>query len=116
MDKLEEIRYLRRKAHARLRELHSPVYEGFLAMEKGAYADGALPAKAKELIAVGISVATDCESCMEWHIRQAMLAGATHEEVFEAVEVGMELPAGRATVAARFALEVMEEVFPGGPE
>ena len=114
MEKLEQIRYLRRKAHARLKELRSPVYESFLAMEKAAYAGGALPVKTKELIAVGISVATDCESCMEWHIRQAGQAGATHQEILEAIDVGMELPAGRATVAARFALEVMEEVFPRG--
>jgi AhpD family alkylhydroperoxidase len=62
-------------------------------------------------VAVGISVVTDCESCMQWHIQQAAKAGATRAEVLEAVEVGMEMGGGRATVSARFALEVMESVF-----
>jgi AhpD family alkylhydroperoxidase len=29
---------------------------------------GALAPKTKELIALGISVAIDCESCMQWHL------------------------------------------------
>lgn len=66
-----------------------------------------------ELIAVGISVKSDCESCMQWHIEQAASAGAAMREVLEAVEVGIEMGGGPATVSARFALEVMERVFVG---
>jgi AhpD family alkylhydroperoxidase len=80
-------------------------------MEQATYSDGALPKKAKELIAAGISVVIDCESCMQWHIEQAAQAGATRREVLEAVEVGIEMGGGPATVSARFALEVMENVY-----
>jgi AhpD family alkylhydroperoxidase len=80
-------------------------------MESAAYADGALAKKHKELIAVGISVVMDCESCMQWHIEQAAKAGASRQEVLEAIEVGMEMGGGRATVSARFALEVMESIL-----
>jgi AhpD family alkylhydroperoxidase len=107
---LEEISVRRKAAHARLVALKSKVYAGFLAMEKAAYADGALPKRQKELIAVGISVAEDCESCMQWHIEQAAKAGASFEELLEAVEVAIEMGGGRATVSARFALEVMDSV------
>jgi len=110
MDKLEEIAAKRKRAHARLVALKSEVYRGFLEMERAAYADGALPKKHKELIAVGISVVKDCESCMQWHIGQAAAAGATFEEILEAVEVAMEMGGGRATVSARFALEVMDSL------
>jgi AhpD family alkylhydroperoxidase len=108
MDKLEEISARRRKTHAKLVALKSKVYEGFLAMENAAYSDGALLKKQKELIAVGISAVKDCESCMQWHIEQAAAAGASFEEVFEAIEVAIEMGGGPATVSARFALEVME--------
>jgi AhpD family alkylhydroperoxidase len=111
MDKLEEITRKRKKAHAKLVALKSPVYRAFLEMEKATYSDGALPKKVKELIAVGISVVIDCESCMQWHIEQAAQAGATTGEVLEAVEVGIEMGGGPATVSARFALEVMESVY-----
>ncbi len=112
MDKLDEISRKRKKAHQRLVSLKSKVYEAFLQMEKATYADGALPKKTKELIAIGISVQMDCESCMQWHIDQAAACGATIHEILEAIEVGIEMGAGRATVSARFALDVMERAFP----
>ena len=71
MDKLDEITRKRKKAHQKLLALKSKVYESFLQMEQAAYTDGALPKKTKELIAIGISVVMDCESCMQWHIDQA---------------------------------------------
>ena len=111
MDKIQEIRKTRKAANSKLLSLKSKVYERFLQMEEAACADGALTRKHKELIAVGVSVVIDCESCMEWHITQASAAGATMREVLEAIEVGMELGGGPATVSARFALEVMEHVF-----
>lgn len=111
MNKIEHLRTRRRQAHKQLLEMKSKVYEAFLKMESATYADGALPKKAKEFIAIGISVVIDCESCMEWHITQAAHDGASRQEVLEAVEVAMEMAGGPATASARFALEVMDEVF-----
>ena len=111
MDKLEAISRKRKQAHAKLLSLKSKVYEAFLQMEEAAFSDGALPKKTKELIAIGISVKIDCESCMQWHIEQAAAAGATMREILEAVEVGIEMGGGPATVSARFALEVIERMF-----
>jgi AhpD family alkylhydroperoxidase len=112
MSKLEEMTRRRMEAHAKLLAAKSRVYEAFLEMERAAFTDGALLKKQKELIAVGISVVTDCESCMQWHIEQAAASGASEREVLEAVEVGIEMAGGPGTVSARFALEVMESVFP----
>ena len=109
-NKFEEMSRRRKRAHAQMLALKSKVYEGFLAMETAAYSDGALPKKQKELIAVGISVVKDCESCMQWHIEQAASAGASYKEIFESIEVGIEMGGGPATVSARFALEVMDSI------
>jgi AhpD family alkylhydroperoxidase len=111
MNKLDEINQKRKWAHTKLLSLKSKVYASFLEMEKAAFADGALPKKTKELIAVGISVTIGCESCMQWHIDQAAQSGASLQEVLEAIEVGIEMGGGPATVSARFALEVMESVY-----
>jgi AhpD family alkylhydroperoxidase len=113
MNNLRTIALQRKRAHGRLLGMGSLVYERFLELEKATYADGALPKKTKELIAVGISVVENCESCMQWHIEQAAEAGATRQEVLEALEVAIEMRGGPATVSARFALEVMESVFTG---
>jgi AhpD family alkylhydroperoxidase len=110
MNKFEELSFRRKQAHSQLLQRKSKVYEGFLAMERATYSDGALPKKHKELIAVGISVVKDCESCMQWHIEQAASVGASYEEIFEVIEVAIEMGGGPATVSARFALEVMDSI------
>ena len=71
----------RKDAHAELVARGSTVFRAFLEMEQAAFADGELPKKVKELIAVGISLVINCESCMQWHIEQAALAGAAEREV-----------------------------------
>jgi AhpD family alkylhydroperoxidase len=115
MDRLEQISLRRKQAHAELLRLDSKVYAAFLKMEQATYVDGALPRKTKELVAVGISVVINCESCMQWHIEQAARLGASRRELLEAVEVGIEMGGGPATVAARFALEAMDKVCPSAP-
>lgn len=106
-NKIEQIINLRKKAHS-FYSKRSKVYKSFVEMENNTYIDGALKKKEKELIAVGISVATNCESCMEWHIKQALDDGASQDEILEAVEVGIEMSGGPGTVAARFAMNVLE--------
>jgi len=77
-------------------------------MEQTTYKDGKLSKLQKELVAIGISVVIDCESCMEWHIKQALDNGATEDEIIESVEVGIEMGGGPATASARFAMNVLE--------
>lgn len=107
-DKLREMSLLRKKAHSTMIKKNSKVYKAFLQMEKATYSDGELKSKVKELIAVGISVVINCESCMQWHIEQAAEKGSTEREIIEAIEVGIEMGGGPATAYARFALEVLE--------
>jgi AhpD family alkylhydroperoxidase len=110
-EKLQDLTRTRKWAHQKLIEKGSGVYKAFLEMEKAAFSDGALKKREKELIAIGISVRINCESCMQWHIEEAAAAGATYDEVLEAVEVGIEMGGGPATVSARLALQVMEAVY-----
>jgi AhpD family alkylhydroperoxidase len=109
-DRLRNISLLRKKAHTTLLKKNSKVYKAFLKLEQAAYSDGILAGKIKELIAVGISVVINCESCMQWHIEQAIEKGASEGEIIEAIEVGIEMGGGPATAHARFALEVLEHV------
>ncbi len=115
MDTIDTLIQGRKRAHARLLEMGSPVYAAFLEMERATYKEGALPKRQKELIAIGISVSINCEACMQWHIDHAARSGATEKEVLEALEVGIEMAGGPATAHIRFALEVMERVF-GAPQ
>ena len=114
MDKLQDLSRKRKEAHGKLLSLNSKVYKAFLDLEKATYSGGALSKKQKELIAVGISVVKNCESCMQWHIAEAAKSGTSQQEVLEAIEVGIEMGGGPATVSARFALDVMDSVFGAG--
>jgi AhpD family alkylhydroperoxidase len=107
-DKIEKIIQDRKTSHRAFIDKDSRVYMAFDELQKAAFSDGHLPKVQKELIAVGISVVINCESCMEWHIHQALLSGATEAQVLEAIEVGLEMGGGPATVSARFALKALE--------
>ena len=114
-EKIEKIIRDRKWAHEKLRDRGSVVYRAFLDMEKAAYSDAALEKKYKELIAVGISVVIDCESCLEWHIREALETGATKDQILETIDVGIEMGGGPATVSSRFALKVLDYYSEGKP-
>lgn len=110
-DKIEKIVNTRKHANSYYLE-RSKVYKSFLAMEQNTYKDGELSKKQKELIAIGISIVINCESCMEWHIKQALDDKASAQEIIEAIEVGIEMSGGPGTVSARFAMSVLEYYKP----
>lgn len=97
-----------RKAADRILTENSEAYRAFSDVEEKTFKDGALTRAEKQLIAAAIGVKDDCESCMESHIREALRAGATEKQVIEMIEVCIETGGGPATVAARFALKVLE--------
>jgi AhpD family alkylhydroperoxidase len=111
--KILRIVELRKKAHS-FYKAKSKVYRAFLEMERNTYTEGALSKKQKELIAIGISIVQNCESCMEWHISQALSDGAKEDEILEAIDVGIEMSGGPGTVASRFAMNVLEHYRDSG--
>jgi AhpD family alkylhydroperoxidase len=86
-------------------ELAPSAWEGFLAFDKAAMADGALPARTKELIAVAVAVTTQCPYCIEIHNKKAKSAGCSEAEIAEAVLVAAALRAGGAVTHGAHCLE-----------
>ncbi len=56
--------------------------------------DGAMSAQAKELVAVGIAVATRCEPCIYTHVEKCLKLGATPAQVMEAAGVAVMMGGG----------------------
>ncbi len=77
----------------------------FNALHKAAMSDGVLSAKHKELIALGIGIRTQCEDCIISHVRSAMKAGATAEEIAETVGVAISMGGGPAVMYGIKALD-----------
>lgn len=106
-EKIQEIQKDRQEAHKYFYE-KSEVYRTIVELEQKTFKDGHLSKKNKELIAIGISLVNSCESCLEWHIKQALDSGACAEEIIEALEVGFEMGIGPTTVTSRFAMKVLK--------
>jgi len=106
-EKIERIVKTRKQAHAYFSE-KSNVFRAFCEMEDKTYEAGSLSVKQKRLIAIGIAVAINCESCMEWSIKQALDNGASEEEIIESIEIAIEMRGGPATSYSRFAMNVIK--------
>ena len=84
---------------------HAPeVMSAFRSLAAAIGKEGSLDTRAKELLALGISIATRCEGCIALHARAAFRAGATRGEVVEAVGVAVELGGGPAIAGFSIAL------------
>ena len=91
-------------------ELAPGASAAFKAFSEAVFADGALPGKTKELIAVAVAHVTQCPYCIRGHTRRAMRKGATREEVMEAIWVAAEMRAGAASAHSSLALETMNQI------
>jgi AhpD family alkylhydroperoxidase len=78
--------------------------KAFWAFDRAAVAEGAIPVKYKELIAVGVALTTQCPYCVDIHAGNARKAGATEAELAEAAMVAAALRAGAAVTHATHAL------------
>ena len=88
----------------RMNILAPEVMKAFWTFDKLAVADGAIPVKYKELIAVAVALTTQCPYCIDIHSGNARQAGATEAEIAEAAMVAAALRAGAAVTHATHAL------------
>ena len=91
------------------RELAPKQLEAFHAFSKAVFADGALPVKTKQLIAVAVAHTTQCPYCIHGHTEGALKAGASEAEIMEAIWVAAEMRAGGAYAHSALALDTMNK-------
>lgn len=77
-----------------VRESMPDTIKGFAALHQSVMKDGALSLAQKELIALSIGLALQCENCIYAHVRSAVTAGATREQVLEAAAVAVLMQGG----------------------
>src|SRR5437867_4290783 len=98
-----------KKQLKRMRDLAPESYRAFLEFDGKAFADGALPLKTKELIALGIAHITQCPWCIDAHARRARKAGAGDAEIGEVIFVSMAMAAGAAWSHGGLTLQCLDE-------
>jgi AhpD family alkylhydroperoxidase len=96
----------------RRRALAPAQQAAFDAFGKAVFADGALPAKFKQIIAVAVAHVTQCPYCIKGHTKAALRAGATEQELMEAMWVAAEMRAGGAYAHAALMLDAAKPQQP----
>jgi AhpD family alkylhydroperoxidase len=105
--KAENERMYSKENLAKLKKMESlapELMKTFWAFDKAAVAEGAIPAKYKELIALAVALTTQCPYCIEIHCNNARKAGAGEAELLEAGMVAASLRAGAAVTHTTHAL------------
>jgi len=92
-----------------LREQIPEVYRGFAELSNASLADGVISAAMKEIIALVLGVAAQCDGCIAAHARMAAKRGASPQQVAEALGVAIMMGGGPATVYAPRAWEAYQE-------
>ncbi|MFI4953402.1 MAG: carboxymuconolactone decarboxylase family protein [Burkholderiales bacterium] len=91
------------------RELAPDIYGAFRTFGQKVFADGALPSKTKQLIAVAVAHVTQCPYCIRGHTELALQQGATEQEIMEAIWVAAEMRAGGAYAHSILAIDTMHQ-------
>jgi len=94
------------------KRLAPEIHDAFHTFSRKVFANGALPTKTKQLIAVAVAHVTQCPYCIRGHTKAAMREGATREELMEAIWVAAEMRAGAAYAHSVLALDEMEKAAP----
>lgn len=91
------------------------VMRGFNTLHRAAIAAGVLDTKTKELIALAIAVASHCEGCIGFHVKAALGAGATRQDILELLGVTILMGGGPALIYATHVLAALEQLQPPAP-
>ncbi|QTJ70213.1 carboxymuconolactone decarboxylase family protein (plasmid) [Rhodococcus sp. ZPP] len=94
----------------RRKALAPGIHDAFDNFSRAVFADGALPEKTKQLIAVAVAHVTQCPYCITGHTTLARRTGAEPEEIMEAIWVAAEMRAGGAFAHSTLALNAMNHV------
>ena len=87
------------------------VMKALMGLHSEVVKDGALSAKTKEIMMVGISVALRCEYCLWKHVPEAVRMGATREEILEAVSTAILMAGGPAVAyGSVVVLKILDEL------
>src|SRR5712691_2604964 len=64
--------------------------------------------KTRQLISLAVAVTTRCDGCIVFHTDAALKAGATREEISEALGVAVSMNAGAALIYSARVLDAVE--------
>ncbi|MEJ2248503.1 MAG: carboxymuconolactone decarboxylase family protein [Candidatus Lokiarchaeota archaeon] len=91
-------------------QINPEAMNGFKKFMSKTKEDGALSRKMKEIIGVALSVSRHCEWCVPFHVKNALDAGATKQEIMEACLVAVMMGGGPSLMFTKKVLEALEDL------
>jgi AhpD family alkylhydroperoxidase len=82
----------------------------FFVLDHQVYLDGALPARTKELLGLVASLVLRCDDCVTYHLIRVHEEGVTHDEIVEALSVGLIVGGSIVIPHLRRAMERLHEI------
>jgi AhpD family alkylhydroperoxidase len=95
------------KAIPQFAKLSPESLKGYQTLSGANSAHSHLGEKIRQLISLAVAVTTRCDGCIVFHTDAALKAGASKEEIAEALGVAMAMNAGAALI---YSLRVMDAV------
>ncbi len=83
---------------------------GFGELMEAVESEGALSTKDKELMAIALSIAHECDWCVAFHVNAAMEAGATEDEIIESAWMAVLMGGGPALMHAGLVLDALRDL------
>jgi AhpD family alkylhydroperoxidase len=93
---------------AKMKQQTPETVSGFAALFGKVMQEGALSAREKELIALGIGVAQRCVPCIRAHVQKSLDAGATRQQILEAASVAVMMGGGPAYTHIPVLMDTLE--------
>jgi AhpD family alkylhydroperoxidase len=94
---------------SRLSQREPETMSAFSSLHEAAAEPGVLDFKTKELIALAIAVSLRCDGCIAFHTHDALEAGASPEEIMEALSVAILMGGGPSVIYATHVAEALEQ-------
>lgn len=110
-NRLQEYRAYRDRMNARILEEGDHLgIKRFFNLDTGAYRDGALDARTKELLGLVASMVLRCNDCIDYHILKSVDAGYSSAEIEDAMNVALVVGGSIVIPHLRHAYETLDLV------
>lgn len=97
------------KTAQQIGEVDKGYLDAVMSLIKEAEKPGALTTKEKELISIALGIAAHCAYCIALHVKNAIEAGATRQEIIEASFVAGLMGGGPSIAYIRLVLDACEQ-------
>ena len=109
MSRYEEFQAFRMDLNEKILSRGTKTTKRFFTLDSSAYEPGAIDAKTKELLGLSASMVLRCDDCIAYHIDQAVIAGASDEELFEVFDIALIVGGSIVIPHLRRGVQLLEE-------